>query len=298
MDAGPSSRTDDALLAPALPPATPPDLAPLARDPSPPRAPQPHYVPTGRPLAPRHRLPKSHAARFNSIELPAALTHAWTDAPYRGGPMGLAPVPGPPELNDYPPPELAGLDPLSGPPRITPARALQHLGGQAAVDAVFNHASRMIECKLALGERWAHPLAGEAVDCQRVVLRIVRRRRRRRAQDADGDQVMRDASLAHGPTAPFSPASTAPTTPRPVLDAHGDEMDIKPPRPLRTDLLDAGVFKVEMMGVVQRTVRFRGGYPARVGTRGKRGPRGLTQGTTQRWRTTSTYPTGTRSSRR
>lgn len=103
--------------------------------------------------------------------------------------------------------------------------ALSTLGRQPAVDACFNRATRILELRYDVQDTWSHPIVGENVPVQRLVLKVTRRRRKIRE-----------------PSEPSS-VTNEQTTSSTVQVAN---------------VSNGGVFKAEIMGVVKSTVRFRG----------------------------------------
>lgn len=117
-------------------------------------------------------------------------------------------------------------------------KALESLGSQTAIDACFNRATRMLELKYNVHDYWSHPIVGERVPIQRLVLKVTRRRRKIRSSsnsstDAQDGALARAGSQAREHLAMNNEDSR-----------HAAE----------------GIFKAEVTGVVKSTVRFRGKY--------------------------------------
>lgn len=105
--------------------------------------------------------------------------------------------------------------------------ALSTLGRQPAVDACFNRATRILELRYDVHDTWSHPIVGENVPVQRLVLKVTRRRRKIKER-------VEPLTNANGP------GSTA-NSQNPTVS-------------------NGGIFKAEIVGVVKSTVRFRGKY--------------------------------------
>lgn len=103
--------------------------------------------------------------------------------------------------------------------------ALSTLGKQPAVDACFNRATRILELRYDVHDTWSHPIVGENVPVQRLVLKVTRRRRKVKQ--------------------PSQPSSA---TNHEFASSTAEDANVS----------SGGVFKAEIMGVVKSTVRFRG----------------------------------------
>jgi hypothetical protein len=115
-------------------------------------------------------------------------------------------------------------------------KALESLGSQPALDACFNRSTRMLELRYDTQDFWSHPIIGESVPVQRLVLKVTRRRRKLKVPGEQSNNTQNDvATRVDLPVQESSQATTA------VSNASV-----------------GGVFKAEVIGVVKSTVRFRG----------------------------------------
>lgn len=112
------------------------------------------------------------------------------------------------------------------------------LGKQKALDDCFNRATKVLELRYDPDDTWAHPIIGESVPVQRLLLKVVRRRRKNK--NAGSQPETSGISVVTGDAAISSlQAESGPTSADRVEPSQG-------------------IFKTEMMGVVKSTVRFRG----------------------------------------
>ncbi|OCH93564.1 hypothetical protein OBBRIDRAFT_771274 [Obba rivulosa] len=99
--------------------------------------------------------------------------------------------------------------------------AIERLGGQASIDNAFkrtsNKADALLEMRFRPGDPFAHPVPGEIVPTNNILLRVVKRRRKRRAVVGEGSSA---------------------------ADA-GGEGEIR------------GEYTVEAVGIIPKTARFR-----------------------------------------
>lgn len=119
-----------------------------------------------------------------------------------------------------------------GPIRQAPAsleKALGTLGTEEDRNRLFNRAAPNLELNFQPNNFWSHPIAGERVGVQRLVLKVTRKRRKLLATNHVGDDV----------------------------DMNGTARRARHVEP-------GGVYKIEMAGVVKSTVRFRGMLPLNV----------------------------------
>ncbi len=66
--------------------------------------------------------------------------------------------------------------------------ALRTLGGQSAVTKVFKHPrGRILDLKLRPDDLFAHPIPGESVHANKILLEVTTRRKRRRRDDEAPD---------------------------------------------------------------------------------------------------------------
>ena len=120
--------------------------------------------------------------------------------------------------------------------RASLAKALESLGHQKAIDACFNRATRMLELKYDVHDYWSHPIVGESVPIQRLVLKVTRRRRKIRSSRNSSTDAQHGTRLGAGQR------------------AHEHLVMINDDSKQAAE----GVFKAEVVGVVKSTVRFRG----------------------------------------
>ena len=72
--------------------------------------------------------------------------------------------------------------------------ALRTLGGQAAVTKVFKHPrARILDLKLRPEDLFAHPIPGESLNTNKILLQVTTRRRRRRV-DGEALETQLDAT--------------------------------------------------------------------------------------------------------
>lgn len=115
-------------------------------------------------------------------------------------------------------------------------KALESLGSQKALDACFNRATRMLELRYDVHDSWSHPIIGESVPVQRLVLKITRRRRKPKPTRAPNTNTLQHSDAVANPSV-HEDVQTA---------TKGSNHSAE------------GVFKAEVIGVVKSTVRFRG----------------------------------------
>lgn len=115
-------------------------------------------------------------------------------------------------------------------------KALESLGSQPALDACFNRSTRMLELRYDVQDFWSHPIIGESVPVQRLVLKVTRRRRKLKVPGEQSNNTQSDVATRVDP--PVQESSQAPTA--------------------ASNASTGGVFKAEVIGVVKSTVRFRG----------------------------------------
>lgn len=126
------------------------------------------------------------------------------------------------------------------PNRTSLQQAVVTLGNQKALDDCFNRATKLLELRYDPSDTWAHPIIGESVPVQRLLLKVVRRKRKikkvsNQQQDSGTSSIVGDSTVPS-----FRPASGSNSA---------DGVDSS-----------QGIFKAEMMGVVKSTVRFRGAW--------------------------------------
>lgn len=97
-------------------------------------------------------------------------------------------------------------------------RVLQRLGGDQTVTETFRRGLK-IDLKLKDNAPFAHPVTGQAVTSHNLVLKVVRRKRRQTQLDRSEDVVMQTGSSQN--------------------------------------LVPKGEFTAEVVGVIQKTIRFR-----------------------------------------
>lgn len=117
------------------------------------------------------------------------------------------------------------------------AHALSTLGRQPAVDACFNRATRILELRYDVNDTWSHPIVGENVPVQRLVLKVTRRRRKIK-----------------------QPAEPSPG----AANGQGSAPNFQ-----ESKVSNGGIFKAEVMGIIKSTVRFRGKYICKIALRTK-----------------------------
>ncbi|KAJ9123966.1 hypothetical protein QFC22_000757 [Naganishia vaughanmartiniae] len=116
-------------------------------------------------------------------------------------------------------------------------QAVNTLGRQKALDDCFNRATRLLELRYDPTDTWAHPIIGESVPVQRLLLKVVRRRRK--IKNASNQQQVTGSSSAVDDTTMSLLQPPSVSTPADPAES------------------SQGIFKTEMMGVVKTAVRFR-----------------------------------------
>lgn len=167
-------------------------------------------------FAPTYHLPKT---AFNSIEYPG---------PIRPSPASLKKALA----------TLGGSRVSPRPSNETTTDSLTNGTNEPSpdIDAVFNHATKVLELRLRPEDPWTHPIIGEAAASQKLVVKIVKRGRKRKGEA--GRHI--DPGLVAS---------------QPEGDAEGVQSG---QHSTKKDGNAGGVFTAKIVGVSKQTVRFRG----------------------------------------
>ncbi|CAE6426690.1 unnamed protein product [Rhizoctonia solani] len=141
------------------------------------------------------------------------------------------PVPPPPQL---PRSKLPTYNSIEYPGYISPNptsinRAITTLGGQKSISNAFTEGGRILELKLQPDNPFAHPVTGDVVGTNKLLVKVVVRRPKRGEQGLEGDEVS-DGDVAE-PT--------------------GDKGKGK------EQAEGGGTYTAEVVGLIPKTVRFR-----------------------------------------
>ncbi len=191
----------------------------------PPLSPSTDPPPPLYPVAPTYKLPKT--SHYNSIETPfpiKSLPHV----------LSLLSGPLPPTLQSH-------------------AQTQRERQARTNIDGLFNRQTRSLEMWTAteeeerIGEsRWRHPLMGEGVDVGRLLLKIKRRRRKvREGNNGVADASHQDRRKGKGKA-------------RPEHNIQNGNERISTSTATEKNDERGGIFKAEIIGVISRTVRFKG----------------------------------------
>ncbi|KAG8901477.1 tau 95 subunit of transcription factor TFIIIC [Tulasnella sp. 403] len=142
---------------------------------------------------------------------------------------------------------------VSGAPESL-ATVLKTLGGQPALDKVFKQPrAKHLDLNLRPDDLYAHPIPGESSSTVKILVKVTTRRRRKKSSNPNTDQVVDAMSEPAGqhqaPEIDSNLLSSLPSS----TDASSSETA---PQSLNT-WQEEGVFKVDTMGVILKTVRFR-----------------------------------------
>lgn len=186
--------------------------------PSPAPPPRPSY-----PVAPTRKLPKS--SHYNTIETPFPISSLPHILSLLSGPL-------PPTLQSH-------------------AQSQRDRQARANIDGLFNRQSRSLELWTRTDEeegngasRWRHPLMGQGVDVGRLLVRIKRRRRKvREGADVDIDMDHQETRKGKGKA-------------RAEIGLQNGNGSTSSSTQRTSEI--GGIFKAEIVGVISRTVRFKG----------------------------------------